>query len=53
MRSLDKLRNASRRDESVTLSRVDVRQLIEEFNRLEDLKDPPDFVERGMTEDAV
>jgi len=50
MRSMDRLKEASRHDMALTLSRVDVRQLIEEFQRLEDLKDPPDFVERGMVQ---
>ena len=53
MRSLDRLKEAYRHDMSVTLSRVDVRQLIEEFDRLEDLNDPPDFVERGIQQDAI
>lgn len=47
MQPLDKLRNASRHEQPATLSLTEVRQLIEEFDKMEDTVNP-DNVVRGM-----
>jgi hypothetical protein len=53
MLPLDKLRDASLHDQPATLSKNEVRVLLEMLDRIEDKEDPPDFVERGLQENAI
>lgn len=48
MLPLDKLRDASRHNQPATFSVTEVRQLLEELDRLEDQNDPPDNIVRGV-----